>query len=472
MKTTSTFAALAATLLTCIATINAGDPGEVPSQRRGTADHRGPLPGQITVDPDHPQWLMRHGGGHVFLCGPGDPEGFLYLGRRNPDGTRDGDQTQRIEKLIRHGGNCIYMQIVRSHGGDAKDDRTQNPFVDSDPAKGLDEDILNQWDEWFTLMDRHGILIYLFFYDDGARIWDTGDKVGPDERAFVETIVRRFKHHKNLIWVVGEESEERYSTARVQAVAEIIRAADDHQHLIGNHHHSGTTFKAWQADGALNHFAMQLGETDDEAHAGAIEALRKSAGRYQILYSESTAQRTGVEGMRRHAWSVAMAGLMPMLLNMDIAGTPAEALGQCRHLQEFFESTDFWTMTSHDELAHAGTKYVLADPGRSYIAYADRPASQLGLKNLPAGRYAVTWLDCRTGRTSTLDQQMDQAGDHAFAKPPEIGDECAAWIRRVIDFPPPESLGGWRKLDRPEDIRRLAGMDPDKLAELKDWLLQ
>ena len=31
-------------------------------------------------------------------------------------------------------------------------------------------------------------------------------------------------------------------------------------------------------------------------------------------------------------------------------------------------------------------------------------------------------------------------------------------------FPPPESQGGWRKLDQPEDIRRRAGMDPDKLA--------
>ncbi len=38
-------------------------------------------------------------------------------------------------------------------------------------------------------------------------------------------------------------------------------------------------------------------------------------------------------------------------------------------------------------------------------------------------------------------------------------------------FPPPESRGGWRKLDEPGDIRRLAGMDPDKLAELKQWLL-
>ena len=38
-------------------------------------------------------------------------------------------------------------------------------------------------------------------------------------------------------------------------------------------------------------------------------------------------------------------------------------------------------------------------------------------------------------------------------------------------FPPPESRGGWRKLDQNEERRRLAGVAPEKLAELKQWLL-
>jgi len=37
-------------------------------------------------------------------------------------------------------------------------------------------------------------------------------------------------------------------------------------------------------------------------------------------------------------------------------------------------------------------------------------------------------------------------------------------------FPPSESQGGWRKLENPNDIRQLAGMDPDKLDQLKQWL--
>src|SRR5262245_1524088 len=40
------------------------------------------------------------------------------------------------------------------------------------------------------------------------------------------------------------------------------------------------------------------------------------------------------------------------------------------------------------------------------------------------------------------------------------------------DFPPPESKGGWRTLADTADVRRVAGMDPDKLSELRDWLLK
>ena len=42
--------------------------------------------------------------------------------------------------------------------------------------------------------------------------------------------------------------------------------------------------------------------------------------------------------------------------------------------------------------------------------------------------------------------------------------------RPDLYFPPPESQGGWRKLDDPDAIRRIAGMDPDKLEELRGWL--
>ncbi len=39
-------------------------------------------------------------------------------------------------------------------------------------------------------------------------------------------------------------------------------------------------------------------------------------------------------------------------------------------------------------------------------------------------------------------------------------------------FPPPESQGGWRKLGSASDLRRVGGMDPQKLDQLREWLLQ
>ena len=39
-------------------------------------------------------------------------------------------------------------------------------------------------------------------------------------------------------------------------------------------------------------------------------------------------------------------------------------------------------------------------------------------------------------------------------------------------FPPPESQGGWRKLEQPDDIRQRAGLNPAKLDQLREWLLQ
>jgi len=42
----------------------------------------------------------------------------------------------------------------------------------------------------------------------------------------------------------------------------------------------------------------------------------------------------------------------------------------------------------------------------------------------------------------------------------------------VAYYPPPESQGGWRKLDSADDIRRIGGCDPIKLDQLNQWLMQ
>jgi CubicO group peptidase (beta-lactamase class C family) len=69
--------------------------------------------------------------------------------------------------------------------------------------------------------------------------------------------------------------------------------------------------------------------------------------------------------------------------------------------------------------------------------------------------------------------QLWVAVDVANAQPsdPGTGKDKSVPQKAAAYFPPPESKGGWRKLKDPQEIRRLGGMDPAKLGELKQWLL-
>jgi hypothetical protein len=62
-------------------------------------------------------------------------------------------------------------------------------------------------------MDDSDIVAYLFIYDDSTAS-GTPAMVGDDERCFIEALVKRFQHHRNLIWCIAEEYQERYSPNR------------------------------------------------------------------------------------------------------------------------------------------------------------------------------------------------------------------------------------------------------------------
>ena len=389
-----------------------------------------PLPDFIVADPKHPRWLCRRDGRPFFMCGPGDPEDFLYRGRLNPDGTRSGDQMELIHKLKDTGANCIYLMAVRSHGGDG--DRTQNPFIDHDPAKGINPKVLDQWEAWFAEMDKNGIVIFFIFYDDSARIWDTGDEVGEAEREFIRTLVDRFEHHRNLIWCVAEEYQEAFSPERVRRLAAEIRAADEYDHPIAVHKLHGLDFSEFADDPNIDQFAIQYNvKTAEALHRGVVAAWRDAAGRYNLNMAEAANFGTGTE-LRRKLWACAMGGAYVMVLGMDIAHTPLGDLKACGHLVHFFESTNFYEMAPHDELRCGDTECVLAKPGESYIAYASKGTGRIGLKGMTAGTYTFRWFDPITGRSVVQNDVQVKGGDQTWSRPAGVGHEVAVYIRREV----------------------------------------
>jgi hypothetical protein len=392
----------------------------------GPGSAASPLPGQIVVDPDSPSWMQRHGEGSFFLCGPGDPEGFLYRGTLNSDGTRDGDQDSLIGKLTGTGANGIYLMAVRSHGGDGSS--SENPFVDHDPGSGVNDAVLDQWERWFDAMESAGIVVFFIIYDDGAVVWNTGDSVGSEEEDFLWELVDRFEHHPNLIWCVAEEYNESYSRSRVRAIAATIRAADDHDHPIAVHETLGLRFD-FPDDPDLDQFAMQwAAATPSELHDAVLTAWDIADGRYQLNFAELPIAPTRGEN-RRQMWAAALAGAYVMVLGMDIATTPVAQLEDCGHLAAFMERAPLTRMAPHDELEFGHTDYVLADPGHAYIAYATGATEELGIKSLPAGGYVFEWIDCATGDLVEEGPVFVESGHRSWPKPAGFGNEVAVLVR-------------------------------------------
>ena len=386
-----------------------------------------PATGHIVVDPAHPAWLTRDGGNPFFLCGPGDPEGFLYRGSENPDGTRTGDQLALIHKLAASGANGLYFQFIRSHGGDG--DSTHNPFNNHDPAQGLNQAVLDQWEIWFTAMDEAGILIYAFFFDDSSSVWAGGDTVPQAEKDFLEALVTRFKHHKHLVWVIAEEYQESFSSLRVSNMAAIVRAADP-IHPVAVHKLNSITFEEFVDDPNIDQFAIQHNvSTAQGLHDGMVTAFAEAAGRYNLNMSEAAGHGTGLEARQKN-WGVAMGGAYVMVLGWDIANTAVADLEDCGRLVSFMESTNFVELSPRDDLAFGGTQYVLGDPTtHSFILYASTLAGSLGVEGLGAGTYDLQWLDILSGTTVNQVGIAITGGDTTFSSPTGIGEELAVWVR-------------------------------------------
>ncbi|MCG7849141.1 MAG: hypothetical protein MIO93_08195 [ANME-2 cluster archaeon] len=382
--------------------------------------------GNIIVDPDSKSWLAYNrdsdGDGKkdpCFICGPGDPEDFLYRGAHNANGSRDGDQMTLINKMKGTGANSIYLMAVRSHGGDG--DSTQNPFIDSDPTKGLDDDILNQWETWFTEMDNNGIIIYFFFYDDSTRIWNTDDTVAAEERTFIYELVKKFGHHRNLIWCVAEEYEESYSAARVSNIAAEIRTADDYNHVIAVHKLPGLDFSEFADDPNIDQFAIQWKVPSISAnHADMVTAWNNAKGRYNLNLAEPDNEYGTVEFSRMRNWAVAMGGAYIMPIEWNIASTDEAYLEDCGRLVRFMESTNLSEMVPHDEIVTGGTGYCLANPGGEYVLYLPSGGSVTIDLSDAIGTLDAEWYDPKDG-TYYAERTVIGGGSETFT-PPFFGD--------------------------------------------------
>ena len=168
-------------------------------------------------------------------------------------------------------------------------------------------------------------------------------------------------------------------------------------------------------------------------------------------------------------------------------------------LQNDFRARLLWSVKPPQEANHPPRAVLNGVEGKKILRIDARPGREVALD---AGRshdpdgdaLAFEWLVYREAGTyegeatlanpspaaALLRVPADAAGKtiHVVLAVRDDGaPPLAAYRRAIVEvsseyFPPPESKGGWRKLDNPDDVPRIAGMDGAKLDDLKAWLLQ
>jgi hypothetical protein len=421
----------------------------------GPLDDPDALPGQVIVAGTNPGYLKYNGGGPVFLCGPDNPETFLFLGDLNPDGTRsNGQQQQVINRIIKSGANAFHFQMTRMRRCNIKDegDDTHCPFVNFDPAQPLNEAILDQWEGWISRLEKAGVTIHLEFYNDATDVemmgWKLDEKgnLHPDEKRFFEGIVKRFKHHRNIIWGIEESLNKLPGkwTPHFMKLSELIAQTDNHHHpIVHSFVTPDTSEKDFHKDKVMSDeyikdanirlvtwlHVLPHGNDYEAQHQAYLKYSRIDSDRFIVMKNETERFPRTEPQSRIYQWSCAMTGMHALEAGHDVLRRQ-NLLNADGLIAKFMEQTDFYRMTSRDDLAMGSTRWVLANSGDSYIAYTYDYSGPMGIKNMTAGTYDLKWFDTVDGDMVTQADAAVSSGDVAWTRPDSVGNEIALYIKR------------------------------------------
>lgn len=466
--------ACAATIGVILFTTNLYSQSKSPNRKwlgDASLDDPDALPGQVIVAGSSPGHLKYNGGGPVFLAGPDNPEDFLFHGTLNADGIRTGGkQEEMIQRMANAGVNAFHCQMFRMRRCNFKDegDDEHCPFVDHDPSRSLNENVLDQWDRWLDMFEKNDIIVHLEFYNDATDVermgWtlDVKGELHPDEERWLVGIVNKFKHHKNIMWGIEESCNKlpRDRTPHFKKIGEVIAQADNFHHPIvqsfvvpndpeGDFPEDGITSDEYVGDPNIRVVTwlhvIPHGNDFEAQHQEYLHYYQRDAEKFVVMKNETYHHPRSGSKSRRYMWSCAMTGMHALEAYHHANDGSESTLREDGYIRTFMEQTDFFKMTPRDDLANGSTKWVLADVGESYIAYTYSYSGPMGVKRLPAGNYNLRWFDTVDGDVVSQHRSHVAGGDVAWTKPDSIGGEVALYVRRLHDVPGPDSISPRRR---------------------------
>jgi hypothetical protein len=275
---------------------------------------------------------------------------------------------------------------------------------------------------------------------------DENGNLHPDEKRFFEGIVRRFKNHKNIIWGIEESVNKlpRARTPHFMKLSQIIAQVDDHNHPIVHSFVTPETSEkdigkdAVMSDEYVKDPNIQLvtwlhvlphGNDYDAQHEAYLKYARIDRDRFIVMKNETERFPRTEPQSRIYMWACAMTGMHTLEAGHDVIRR-SRLLDADGKIVKFMEQTDFHRMESRDDLAAGSTRWVLANPGNSYIAYTYDDSGPMGIKDLAAGTYDLLWFDTINGKQVEQKGISIPAGNLLLSKPDAIGNEVALYVKR------------------------------------------
>ncbi len=393
--------------------------------------------GPLTVD-DSGHWFQYAGNGEpYFMAGSGGPEGFLYYS--------DSRKQSIVDQLIRNDVRAIYIHAVRSNGGDGGGD--ENPFVGNNPSNGVDPAVLDEWDRYLSQLDDAGIVTWFHLYDDGARPYGACNPDLPaGEKQFIQTMVERFRGYQHLVWLPTEEhiikacSDNSVDVEKAEAIAAEIRRYDD-VHPVGVHHNNGQS-NQYLGNTDIDVFSQQVCQ---QSRFTSVDGIHTAGEFGEDVYVMAechpwhkdlldAGQRTT---LRQSFWASVMAGGYVLFYDAWESTDPTEdMLADLGRINAFMDTTRFAETVPADQLAAAGTKWVLGNEASDiYIAYSNTDPSSMGVQGLSAGTYDLGWFDPVSGQTVSQTVTVGN-GTATFPVPGQFGAEVALSIEPSDGVPP------------------------------------
>jgi len=349
-----------------------------------------------------------------------------------------------VNYLASKGVNSVYFLTYNVDGGDGKDTW---PWTEPNEKFRFDCSKLDQWDIFFSHLDKLGIMMHVVTQETENDQGLDGGELGIQRKLYYRELIARFAHHPALQWNLGEENT---NTAQQRVdFARFIRNLDPYAHQIVVHTFPGQYDRVYKPLLNFEDFegpSLQMGDVN-RAHLETLKWVKMSdAGRkWVVCVDEIGSADIGVmpdandywhDRPRKYAlWGNLMAGGAGCEWyfgykypnndrNCEDFRSREHLWDMTRYALEFFHGNlPFSDMIPNDGLVSRG--WCLARENVVFAIYLpDGGTTDL---ELPDGPFTVRWFNPRSGELKNIQpKELVGPGKVSVGQPPEDTDKD--WI--------------------------------------------